>query len=308
MVAWTLEPGQKIKRTKLHQQFGGGRQGGIAPSAQSPNVFVFSDPAAGEQHGYYDGWIGDGVFSYTGEGQRGDQVFRAGNAAILNHAGDGRSLRVFDGARGTVTYVDEFELDENEPFALADAHETKNGPLRQVIVFRLRPKGIAPPEPRSKLAPILEGPARVDVPLERQQTEKAFVSPRAEPYEMERREQGLVLSLEAHLLGCGHQVVRQRLLPTGEIRPLFTDLYDLTAGLLVEAKATVQRNAIRMAIGQLADYRRFIDGGGPNNVAVLVPTEPRSDLCQLLISQQIDWIYPAAFGFEDSTGGGLVNC
>ncbi len=72
---------------------------------------MFTDPVAGERHGYFDGWRDDGYFHYTGEGQRGDQGMMSGNAAILNHARDGRSLRLFMGARGTVRYVGEFEVD-----------------------------------------------------------------------------------------------------------------------------------------------------------------------------------------------------
>jgi hypothetical protein len=306
-VDWSLAPGTTILRTSLHGLFGGRNQGGIGPSRSSPNVFVFSDPAAGEQHGYYDGWQADGCFHYTGEGQRGDQQMKSGNASILNHVADGRALRIFEGARGTVAYVDEFEIDDHEPFYRTDAQETENGPLREVIVFRLRPMSVEPCEPSSKLAPILTGPATANVPIEQQQTEKAFVAPNSEPYEADRREQGLVLRFEQHLLALGHEVHRQRILPPGEARPLFTDLYDATVGLLVEAKGTVQRNAIRMAVGQLADYSRFISGGRPNHKAVLLPSEPRSDLCDLIFSQGIDLIYPTKTGFEDSAGGALVG-
>ncbi|HEX3173815.1 MAG TPA: hypothetical protein VHQ43_06320 [Solirubrobacterales bacterium] len=273
----------------------------------TPNVFVFSDPTAGQRHGYYDGWLGDGCFHYTGEGQRGDQELKSGNAAILSHKSEGRALRVFKGAWGTVTYLDEFEVDEMEPFYRTDAHETGNGPRREVIVFRLRPKNIEPGEPQSKLAAVLTGPKRTKVPIERRQTEKAYVAPSSEPYEAERREQKLVLELEEHLLRLDHEVFRQRILPPGEARPLFTDLYDATIGMLVEAKGTVERNAIRMAIGQLADYKRFVGDGQPNHLAVLLPSEPRSDLCELLISQKIDLIYRTEAGFEDSTGGALVG-
>ncbi len=304
---WELNPGESVRRTALQQEFGGRKQGGIGPSRRTPNVFVFSDPEAGERHGYYDGWLGDGCFHYTGEGQRGDQQMKSGNAAILNHKQEGRALRLFEGARGTVKYVDEFEIDDVEPFYRTDAPETDDGPLREVIVFRLHPKRIAPLEPISKLAPVLTGPMKTNVPIEQQQTEKAYVAPSSEPYEAERREQQLVLELEEHLLRLGHEVFRQRLLPPGESRPLLTDLYDATTGLLVEAKGTVERNAIRMAIGQLADYRRFIDDGHPEHVAVLLPSEPRKDLCDLLFSQGIDLIYRTETGFDDSTGGGLVG-
>jgi hypothetical protein len=306
-IEWGLEPGTRIQRVALQDQYGGRKQGGIGPSRKSPNVFVFSDPVAGEPHGYYDGWQMDGCFHYTGEGQRGDQEMKSGNAAILNHRGDQRTLRVFEGARGTVTYVDEFELDENEPFYRTDAPETGDGPLREVIVFRMRPKAIQPAEPSSKVATVLAGPAKTDVPIEKQQTEKAFVAPSHEPYEAERREQKLVLELEMHLRSAGHEVFRHRILPPGEARPIFTDLYDATNGMLVEAKGTVERSAIRMAIGQLADYKRFVDGGQPPRLALLVPREPRRDLCELLLSEEIDVIFPTETGFEDSTGGSLVG-
>jgi hypothetical protein len=305
--AWELQPGMEILRSTLHEEFGGRVQGGIGPSRSTPNVFIFSDPVAGEPHGYYDGWQTDGCFHYTGEGQRGDQGMKSGNAAILNHQAQGRALRVFKGARGMVTYVDEFELDDTEPFYRTDAPETGDGPIREVIVFRLRPKLVEPPEPNSKLAGVLAGPAKADVPIEQVHTEKAFVAPSNEPYEAERREQMLVLEFETHLRRLGHEVVRQRILPPGESRPLFTDLYDATTGMLVEAKGTVARNAIRMAIGQLADYKRFVDGGRPSHLAVLLPSEPRSDLCQLLINEEIDLVYRTETGFEDSTGGSLVG-
>jgi hypothetical protein len=45
-------------------------------SSSTPNVFLFTDPAVGHQHGYYDGWVGD-RFHYTGMRQRGDQQFVA---------------------------------------------------------------------------------------------------------------------------------------------------------------------------------------------------------------------------------------
>jgi hypothetical protein len=95
--------------------------------------------------------------------------------------------------------------------------------------------------------------------------------------------------------------------PSGEARPLFTDLFDATTGTLVEAKGTVERNSIRMAIGQLADYRRFIEDGQPRHLAVLVPSQPREDLRALLASQDIAVIFPSSDGFEDSTGGSLLS-
>lgn len=304
---WDLNPGASIQRKALHRKFGGRTRGGIGPSRETPNVFIFSDPDTGQQHGYYDEWMTDGCFHYTGEGQRGDQQMKSGNAAVLNHLREGRALRVFEGTGGVVTYVDEFEVDTTEPFYRTDALETGGEQEREVIVFRLRPKQIEPPEARSKLAQVLAGPINLAVPIEQQHTEKAYVAPRRKTYEAERREQKLVLAFERYLCKLGHKVWRNQLLAPEEARPLLTDLYDATTDMLVEAKGTVERNAIRMAIGQLADYRRLFVDGPPEHLAVLVPRKPRTDLCDLLASQGIDIIFSVDDGFEDSTGGALVG-
>jgi hypothetical protein len=81
--AWDLKPGDKLNRDERMVRFGGGRQGGIEPSARTPNVFVYSDPKAGATFGYhYDGWNADGtVFLYTGEGGSGEQQLTSGNKA-----------------------------------------------------------------------------------------------------------------------------------------------------------------------------------------------------------------------------------
>jgi len=110
-LVWALQPGEAIERGMLRERYGGSPQGGIAPSRRSPNVMIFSEAASGEQHGYFDGWRDDGCFHYTGEGQRGDQQMKGGNAAILRHEAEGRALRLFDGARGSVKYMGEFALD-----------------------------------------------------------------------------------------------------------------------------------------------------------------------------------------------------
>lgn len=305
-VEWDLQPGTEIKRTELHQKFGGRPRGGIGPSSRTPNVFIFSDPETGEQHGYKDVWMTDGYLHYTGEGQRGDQEMKSGNASIRNHAIDGRALRVFQGTGGVVTYVDEFEIDTTEPFYRTDS-ESGEGDVREVIVFRLRPKHIEPPEPTSKIAQVLAGPANTAVPIEQQHTEKAYVAPNKQSYEAERREQKLVLEFETHLRSLDHKVFRNQLIPSGEARPLLTDLYDATLDMLVEAKGSVERSSIRMAIGQLADYKRFFRNGSPRHLAVLVPREPRKDLCDLLAREGIDLIFRGEQGFEDSTGGALVE-
>ncbi len=62
----------------------------------------------------------------------------------------------------------------------------------------------------------------------------------------------------------------------------------------IEAKGTVRREAIRMALGQLLDYRRFLD---KSRRVVLLPGPPRQDLCELLAAYLISIIVPNSLDF-----------
>ncbi|MDQ0831545.1 hypothetical protein QF032_003389 [Streptomyces achromogenes] len=295
-IEWDLEPGDVIERKQLHVKYGGRTQGGIGPSARTPNVMIFTDPVAGEKHGYYDGWMPDGLFHYSGEGQYGDQRMLSGNASILNHEAEGRALRVFQGARGNVIYLGRFAA---AGWYEADAPETGDGPLRKVIVFKLRPLDTPPKHPGTKLGRLLEEkPETVtEIDIERLETEKTYVDPNRESYEAERREGKLVLDFSAYLRTKGYRVNRQRILPEGETRPLLTDLYVPDLDLLIEAKGSVTRENMRMALGQLLDYNRFVRA---KYQAVLVPSKPRPDLAELAKAAGQAIIWPQGNGYKCS--------
>jgi hypothetical protein len=296
LVSFSFNPGEKVRRVELHEHFGGRRQGGISPSKKAPYVFLFTDQAQGALHGYiYDGAHKDGYYHYTGEGQFGDQKMAQGNRSIRDHKEEGRSLHLFDSSSGTATYMGEFEYADHY---LADAPETGEGPMRSVIVFRLKrltgDRALAP----SRVNQF--GPEEVKaVPVEQHLTEHMMVYPNREPYEAERREHKLVRELEASWQAQGHEVCRLQLRPEGEPAPLFCDLYDKTSNILVEAKGTISRSAFRMAIGQLADYQRQVKPS-PQKV-ILVPEEPRADLLDLAKSQDIRVTWPDGDGGFTST-------
>jgi hypothetical protein len=127
------------------------------------------------------------------------------------------------------------------------------------------------------------------VPVEEQHTERAFVAPNREPYEVERREAGLVNRYRQHLQRQGHRVSRLCVVPPGEACPLYSDLWDETTQELIEAKGTVARDHIRHAVGQLLDYGRFANA---KTHAVLVPSQSRDDLLAYLAAARVDAIYP----------------
>lgn len=288
MPDWTLKPGDRVERKALQAEFGGRTQGGIGPSKSSPNVLIFTDPAAGEQHGYTDGWQSDGHFHYTGEGQRGDQQMKSGNASILRHREEGRALRLFQGARGFVRYMGEFEIASDRPFYTTDAPETGGGPIRSVIVFRLRPLDVAAP-PVSAPPVLTDAPVIDEVAIEAHETEKFLVEPNRDPYEGERREARLVADFRDYFRAQGHKVSRLRIKPAGEAKAIFSDLYVPELKLLVEAKGSVERGSIRMGVGQLLDYGRFVPDA---RRALLLPSQPRLDLIEFAHAAGVDLYWP----------------
>jgi hypothetical protein len=295
---WALLPGETIERETLKERYGGRLQGRIGPSTRSPNVLLFSDSPAGEPHGYFDGWRADGCFHYSGEGQRGDQQMKSGNAAIRDHARAGRALRLFLGTKGRVGYEGEFELAFDRPFYTTDAPEAGDGPIRSVIVFRLRPLDVRPKISSSRLDQVSQTGVQ-DVPVEEQWTERAFVAPSHAACEAERREQALLLAFHEHLRKQGHEVTRLKIVPPGEAKPLFADLIDRTTNTLFEAKGTVERGSVRMAVGQLLDYGRFVRPAP--RLAVLLPSRPREDLREFLSSAGVELVWREGKRFVEAT-------
>jgi hypothetical protein len=119
-----------------------------------------------------------------------------------------------------------------------------------------------------------------------------------------RREARLVRDYVAVLEAAGDKVARNKILPSGSSHALFSDIYNETRRQLVEAKAGIGRGDVRMAIGQLADYGRFVAKG--TDRAVLLDAKPQPDLLALLDSQEIAAIWRNGQGFVDNAGGRFV--
>ncbi len=207
---------------------------------------------------------------------------------------------MFKGSGGEVEYIGEFAVDAANPFYPTDAPDTGDGPVRQVLVFRLRAIENIIKYSEDQL-PSRSGQRVTEVEVKIQHTERFVVRPGTELIEAERREQLLALSFKKFLEERGSRIIRHCCWPEGEAKPLYTDLFDGTRLNLFEVKGSVTREAIRMAIGQLLDYRRFIEP--TPRLAVLVPTRPRADLKALLRSNDIACVWPDGVGFVDNDGG-----
>lgn len=310
----TIKPGDKRDRTEIRKVWGGSPQGGIAPSKESESVLIYSDPGRGERLGYHDGWIADPdgelVFEYTGHGPTGDQKMWIGNKAIRDHAAQSRTLRVF-AATGEPNrkpqefeYLGEFELDGSEPFYEREVPD-ENGVPRMVFVFRLRPVGEVAVEDGHRLPPARattatrwKPPSPQDVaaetagriiPSERNTRTRTTRKAVGEAV-VERLEAELCARFEAHLSAHGHAAHRYEIRVEGERGIQRTDTFDASAKVLYEAKAEADRDSIRMAIGQLLDYRRHMEPD-PAALAILLAEAPRDDLRDLIASVGMSLVY-----------------
>lgn len=73
-----------------------------------------------------------------------------------------------------------------------------------------------------------------------------------------------------------------------------TDGFDEAQNRLIEAKASVSRQDIRMAIGQLLDYRRHLNPRP--SLTLLLPERPSEDLVVLLRGLKIEVVVESRKG------------
>jgi 5-methylcytosine-specific restriction protein A len=133
--------GKVYNRRELHQKYGGQRQGGISTPAGRRLILLFTG-ITGQPYGYQDQWTDEGLFLYTGEGQRGDMTFLRGNRAVRDHLTAGKDLHLFEYIRsGHVRYIGQM--------VCTGFHERHGPDLdgldRRIIVFELAPiEGFTP--------------------------------------------------------------------------------------------------------------------------------------------------------------------
>jgi len=138
--------------------------------------------------------------------------------------------------------------------------------------------------------------------IEKQRTESALIPPNLNWRIAQRRETKLVNEYARALKEKGISAHAWRF-PSGDGDALRCDVYDKTRNNLIEAKSNTLRGSIRMAIGERADYSRFLTRLSPR-LAVLLPERPSPDLEHLLTGQKIGVVWKSSRGnFEDNSGG-----
>jgi hypothetical protein len=322
-----LAPGATTTRADLVEEYGGSpHSGGIVPANASKNIFLFSDPAAGKEHDYtFDGRADDDeaglLYLYTGAGRVGDQQLTSANKSLLEHVKAGRDVHLFvaDGkvpGTGTVIqrYIGQVVVDRVQPY-VERWTQVDGKPGRRLYVFRLRPapgvtlaltdQDVMQPAPVTGALPVPPpaapvepaGPSSTAVPTEKAGTDTTTANITGGRRTVIRRESRLTTAFEAHLTTLGHQVHRFQITVTGERGAFLTDTYDATDNVLYEAKGQASREHVRMAIGQLLDYRRHINVPPGLRLAVLLPGEPTADVRELLDTEGIALVTQTNDGF-----------
>lgn len=314
---WTIPLGQDYTRAQIAAASGGDhRYRGIVPL--STDVVCYSGHDKASTSGYdFDGWDANReLFYYTGEGSNGPQEFKAGNSAIRYHHEENRRLRLFVAVRNAETgsarvhrYIGEFEVDADSPYVVRRAPGRDDRIPRDVIVFRLRPLGSVITDVAQ--ISIIEGAAAassVEAVSVEAVPEAAVKAERAEyertvSGEVEQKESALTIRFREYLEKSHSREVKRYKITTPS-GLLFTDTADLTAGVLYEAKGTAERMSVRLALGQVLDYGRYVQGV---ELAVLLPDAPADDLVELLESHNVGCVVEGELGeFYDMTG--LKRC
>jgi 5-methylcytosine-specific restriction protein A len=310
---WTIAPGQDNTREEISAQCGGDhRYRGIVPL--TADVVIYSDHDKAGEFGYdFDGWDANHeLYFYTGDGASGDQRLVRGNRAIVDHKEQNQALRLMvavGNIPGTGTrvhrYVGQFELDPEAAYVTKKA-PGQDGIPRDVFVFRLRPIG----QVRTDVGQlsVIDGvvaASTVEAVSVEAVPEAAI---QAERTEFERTASGAAMQKEAaltarfreYLKSQGREVKRYKITTPAGV--LFTDTADITDGVLYEAKGTAERMSVRLALGQVLDYGRYVKGA---ELAVLLPGTPAADLVELLESHGVGCVVEGNPGqFSDMTGLG----
>lgn len=319
---WDMHVGQLDKRTAIQARHGGSNSRGISAPAlggERNNIMLWWDPKRGSEFGYADGWTRDGeTFYFSGTGVERDQSFdhpHSENGRVRDHASNGdhvRLLRYLDD--NLVRYVGELRLDPSDPWQWRDGLDRFDLP-RKMIQFQFLPVGEVHIDDSDRpRPPVGSQPSLVALPERPAAPEKTAL-------------EGLRRRGTRRLIAAGEQLVQQREselvhafaawveqatgrqlsgldIPYGvEQRNLRADAYlppvgDASGGpgLLIEAKANTARETIRLGIGQLLDYRRYVH---PHpHMVLLLPSSPADDMLALLDSLRIAAVWQYGPGFE----------
>lgn len=130
------------------------------------------------------------------------------------------------------------------------------------------------------------------IPVESNVAE-SFTSSAPEETEQERKrkEAELQNAYKSYLARRGHQVTAIEIFDDGQ--NLRADLFDVNEENLIEAKSSTRRETVRLGLGQILDYARFVDH---KRKTLLLPERPPKSLVKLLGEHDVHVVYREGSG------------
>ncbi|MFC8316371.1 hypothetical protein ACFUEJ_22555 [Gordonia sp. NPDC057258] len=215
-----------------------------------------------------------------------------GNKSIRDHREDDTALRLFvavGNKPGTGTriqqYIGQFAVARDNPVLTRTAPGADNV-ARPVFVFRLVAIGpvVVGDNPHTSTIESVSGAAEVAtvavdaVPVAALNTERSDVE-KSIRSSIVQREAQLTQRFQRYLENRGREGMRFKIVPVGTPAAIYSDLADVTDNTLYEAKGSADRMNVRLALGQVLDYARYVN---ESRLAVLLPEPPAADLVELL--------------------------
>lgn len=289
-ISWPPFPGQRLTRFEINNaeldgiRVGGNPQSGITYSKSLSEVLVFMGEA-GEDNGYGKWDFIDGTrVSYTGAGRIGNQDPNRFDNQYIISAPVSRTIRLFWRSHRSDPYEYVGEIKQALPWEMKRAPD-RNGEDRDVVVFTFDIVGDFFGErhiPASRRAPIITNSDREWTPP----STTDVISSGSEGGVVKRKEHNLQRDFGEWLLRNGVDVRSQTI--EGQV----PDFVDATNRMVIEAKRSSERHAIRQAIGQVLDYADAARRTGlALKPAILVPVRPDDHRAQLVLNLGIILIY-----------------
>ncbi len=314
--SFPIEQGQKLTKREIHDLVGGSDQHAMTSCLNGTAFLIFYDPKTSRKN-RYDLWEGqqvDGTFWYTGQGLVGDQKMTRSNSGLVKAAEYGKPIHFFRRPEIGVKrekgnpyeYVGPVVLGD-PPYEVKTAPDTR-GNERQVFVFRLVNFGGQSVETSKKMN--LEGIVLDIADWTPLQSESAQLT------DLERNARATVLEenklqnrFGKYLSHNGLEPERVSIQIGGIKGSLIPDFVVKQWGFVVEAKPTLSREHIRLAIGQVLDYAYLLRRARSDlKPAILLPGRPQEDLLELIISLDITVIAEISDGnFEVISPNGNGN-
>ncbi|MFJ9862719.1 hypothetical protein [Streptomyces sp. NPDC101165] len=232
------------------------------------------------------GWRPDGFYHYLGSS------YSRHNDRLVAEAEQGKPIHLFEMGGQVYRYIDEFTLEDVDPPVTLPDH---SGNPVCVPVFRLRPTEAVAHVP-GQLESFCDPGVITLKPVE----QSALMGSSGAARQRLRPENELVLRFCEFLESRGHPSQRIQIRHTADHAPMFTDIWVDSALLLIEAKVRPERREVSNAIGQMADYTRFL----PNpQRAILLSGRPDGDVIELAHAERCAVIWPAQHnGWQSSVG------